>query len=264
MQTTPISWTDFKILAGKQVALDGAYIYRGQRDASWKLATSLHRTGIIRNPQEGQAYINVILPQVLDPVSAWSNRNWDLTSPLGLAEFLAFLQHNGFPTPLLDWTHSPYIAAYFAFESINHFAPQNDAVAVYALNEKLWRERHPRTGYADVATTEPLLANITPRQFGNHKLALQQGCFTFTNVPEIEPFIEAEEAVHSCTFLEKYVLDIDDRPHAMRELSLMGTSAIQLDPCIESVCKKALEDIIRLQPVSRPRIPVPPAALPKA
>jgi hypothetical protein len=30
-------------------------------------------------------------------------------------EYLAHLRHRGFPSPLLDWTRSLYVAAYFAF-----------------------------------------------------------------------------------------------------------------------------------------------------
>lgn len=32
-------------------------------------------------------------------------------------EFMTYLRHNNFPSPLLDWTRSPYIAAFYAFNS---------------------------------------------------------------------------------------------------------------------------------------------------
>ena len=45
-------------------------------------------------------------------------------------EYLAYLRHHGSPSPLLDWTASPYVAAFFAFDS-----PPREAkrVCVYAL-----------------------------------------------------------------------------------------------------------------------------------
>src|SRR5690606_8186983 len=99
----------------------GSFIYRGQSDSRWTLISSLMRSDLVWSRQDFETYFNFVLPQVKEKIQAWEGRDWDLSNQFGLAEFVAYLQHNGFPTPLLDWTFSPYIAAYFAFEGVNHF-----------------------------------------------------------------------------------------------------------------------------------------------
>ena len=52
-------------------------------------------------------------------------------APLGVAlELLA--RHHGLPSAILDWTMSPYIAAFFAFQGA--IAAHAKAIAVWALN----------------------------------------------------------------------------------------------------------------------------------
>jgi hypothetical protein len=204
----------------------------------------------VQSIQDLKSYADFVLPHVHEAVEAWVGRGWTLTDPLGLAEFLAFLQHNGFPTPLLDWTYSPYVAAYFAFESVNHFEPQTDRVAIYVLNQQAWGSAHDQV--YDFADTSAHVSVLRPRIVGNHKLAVQQGCFTWSNVVDIEGYIKSHETEER-RFLTKYTLDVRERPRVMRELSLMGMSAVQLMPSVEAVCKKALEDLIGLHPVGTPK-----------
>ena len=245
-----ITWKDYKELVSSHIENGNEFIYRGQRDSKWPLKPSLLRTEFVKSHEDFKQYFNSVIPLVQDPVEAWLGKEWDLSSQLGLAEFLAFLQHNGFPTPLLDWSYSPYVAAYFAFESINHFFPQNDKVAIYTFNQLSWRKKYKQE--YDITHDKNHVSILNPRAIGNHKLALQQGCFTFTNVINIEEHIKEHEEKEG-EFLNTYHLDVKERPKVIKELSLMGVSPIQLIPSIESVCKKALDDLIGLHPVGSPQ-----------
>ena len=245
-----VTWTEYKAKASQDLDSYGAYIYRGQRLASWGLTSTVHRTALVRSIPDITGYVNYMVPRVHDAIEAWTGRNWDLSKPMALAEFLAFLQHNGFPTPLLDWTASPYIAAYFAFEAVNHFAPQQENVSVYSFNQLTWSSKFKQV--YDVADVTPHVSVLRPRTVGNHKLSLQQGWFTWSNVSDIEAHIRLNESSDQA-FLRKYELKVSERPRVMRELDLMGISALQLMPSVEAVCKKALEDLIGLHPVEPPR-----------
>jgi hypothetical protein len=114
------SWEDFTTVttrAFRAPPLEPAFLFRGQADASWDLIPHftrlVGRAGIDRKHAHEleqlalksfrlQAHLYVPPAMGFDPrklVSAW-----------------AVMQHYGVPTRLLDWSASPFVAAYFAVE----------------------------------------------------------------------------------------------------------------------------------------------------
>ena len=47
-----------------------------------------------------------------------------------LYRYLIYLRHHGYPSPLLDWTASAYVAAFFAFDSMPGTA---ESISIYAM-----------------------------------------------------------------------------------------------------------------------------------
>lgn len=144
------SWDEFVSVAR---ALDG-WAFRGQRDADWKLFSSLARHLHDFVPDEAcweereARAIRIFRRKAHNYVSDLRILDDDLRC-------LALMQHHGAPTRLLDFTKSPYVAAFFALENAT-----GDA-AVFALNTPVLWNAAP--------TNLPALTpdKIDPRETGN-------------------------------------------------------------------------------------------------
>lgn len=248
-----VSWEEYKLLISGHIKDGVKLVYRGQSNSSWKLQTTIHRTKLITNLESFTYYFENVLPTVQESVEAWDGTRRDLTNNNDMAEFVAFLQHNGYPTPLLDWTDSPYVAAYFAFNAIDPFNVDNESAAIYSFDELKWLTKYEQI--YDYKSNKYHVSSLRPSYRGNHKQMLQQGLFMYTNCDDIEEYIMNFESEPG-EYLNKYELDISERPKIMNDLSLMGVSALQLTPSIEAVCKNSFEKLaMNFQVSKRDAIP---------
>lgn len=122
-------------------------LFRGHSDTAWQLTTTLERSGGSPKFTDYYRSIQAVKPQI----EAYTENRWEILefpkfrelacnsdasfSLLGDMpgyDFMAYLRHHGFPSPLLDWSRSPMIAAFFAFRDKGS---TGDSVAVYAYRE---------------------------------------------------------------------------------------------------------------------------------
>jgi len=103
-------------------SLEGSWCFRGQRDATWLLTTSLDRAVRVEHQSEHSSgyYHLPRRPIESDYLFRFKQQaqNWNAHVPQrdDLCSWLAIMQHYGVPTRLLDFTLSPYVATYFAVE----------------------------------------------------------------------------------------------------------------------------------------------------
>jgi len=131
---------------GEVYKMDNRILFRGQADSEWPLQTTLERATHKR--LHVLQYLNHATRGVKE-IESFTGNNWH-TKPfpemekeinekqdtfrvcLPSYDYLVYLRHHGFPSPLLDWTESPYIAAFFAFsESV-----KSKRVAIYCYIER--------------------------------------------------------------------------------------------------------------------------------
>jgi hypothetical protein len=103
------------------------YIFRGQEDNVWRLRSSFHRTG----RADLDRYLVEDIQDLQKMFSALTQHTFNLSDPLHYAAFINLAQHHGYPTPMLDWTWSPYVAAFFLRSVVPELAKVVGAKSVY-------------------------------------------------------------------------------------------------------------------------------------
>lgn len=227
-----MSWNKFKDYVGK-ISKSG-YLYRGQQQP-WALCSSFHRSGRYRISE----FTSKDVRQLHQRLSAITNHFFDLNVPEQNGAFFNLLQHHGYPTPLLDWSYSPYVAAFFAFRDRPIGFKGKGPVRIYLFNNREWQKR-----YRQIQNLDPAFPHLSVMEFisiDNPRLVPQQAVTTVTNIHDIEAYLLEKEEETGVRFLDAIDIPAKAREEAMTELRFMGITAGSMFPSIDGVCEELRE-----------------------
>lgn len=226
-----VSWDDFKEII-KSVEYRKV-AFRGQKDI-WPLRTSFHRT----NRCDVIEYSFTDIPMLHRHLSSLTNHYFDLKDSQHYGAFFNLLQHHGYPTPLLDWTYSPFVSAFFAFHQISKSEVDSGEIGrkarIFALDIDNWKKDYAQ--YSSILDCRPHLSVGEYLAIDNTRSLPQQAITTLTNIFDIEGYLKSRgESTQKC-YLRAYDISIKETPAIMRELSMMGITYGSLFPGLDGAC----------------------------
>ena len=208
------------------------WIYRGQADATWPLIPKAGRCEYF-DPSWEEKHRDEpqIPPRDLGRFSAWRDEAiaYSQSIPEGDLECLAYAQHYGLATRLLDWSRNPLVALYFAAETDHD---TDGAVYCYLPWDLV---DNARTKPGEI----PRVAGYDPRPFDRRILA-QAAAFTIHPRPQNplapgKPHPEAEQIAPDGVDLVRFIVRSEPKAMILRQLSALCIDRKHLFPDLEGL-----------------------------
>lgn len=219
------------------------WVYRGQANPQWVLETSYSR--FFRNninPQDNTFSLDIfnsLLTQFTRRISEASGTDYE---SYNLVRQMSLAQHYGIPTPLLDWTYSPFIAVYFAVSNGFFRGEDNVCFNIYALDINLYLTKdfqEDTLSRVNSNNGKPFEFIDTNRYF-SRRIANQIGCFTFQNfIDGLEKWLDRNSNI-SPELRTFTVTDI--KAKIIRELELMGIRGSSLFDGFEYIARDVVNE----------------------
>jgi hypothetical protein len=229
------------------------FVFRGHRDESWRINTTYARHTSTPH-RSWDTYIDDMLSHFIVNALSIGSIPFPKTDRRSRLEYG---RHYGVPTPLIDFSWSPYVALFFAFNGV-HFrhdaSPSNGAL--YALNVSLlaqgWAQlvgapsaydefRWEKANMFEHGYPEGELKFMTFPASWNQRMQRQLGCFVYDTLdhrqshlgPDFEGFVESiKEATSSDgkrhPTLTKFIVPHSEAKNVFSRLELMNITATKL------------------------------------
>lgn len=255
------SWKYFSDFVYQEMLDYETYIWRGHRCDNWGLESTLDR--LINKAKVAKTkrwdFRRLHLVQFQHAVRG--RRGSNPPAMTNENEWWALGQHHGLATPLLDWTTSPFVAAYFAY--INQGENQTRNRAIYAIHKPTIetrvkeliqiKEAENKQEKADIAAgkkqagilsgflldapVKPQVEFIRPLSDENQRLVNQGGLFT--RAPDEKPLDSwvTENGIGKGYTLIKIILPNKDRTECLKTLNRMNINHLTLFPDLYGASK---------------------------
>jgi len=233
-------------------------LFRGHSDAEWLLYTTLERY-LGKSSFSMFNYYRTI-HAAKHRVEAFTDKQWHIPSVKKYSEwlkdydpfetgrflaydFMAYLRHHGYPSPLLDWTTSPFVAAFFAFRDL---LSKSKFVAVFAYLEYIGKGKSSKS-------SESCIRTLGPYVHSHKRHFLQQNQYTLcVALDEPGPCYESHQVAFNRNhededqdLLRKFIIPATERVKALRKLDSYNINAYSLLGSEESLMETiALRELV--------------------
>ncbi|MGA2172355.1 MAG: FRG domain-containing protein [Sedimentisphaerales bacterium] len=223
-------------------------LFRGVDNSEYHLESTLDRIQKGMSLSDYYRIMNIVHMQI----ASCTGKKWDMEKELPMlcdfrvkaCEFMVYLRHNGFPSPLLDWSRSPYIAAYFSFRDLSLRGKLRKHVSIFMYREFMGVGK-------STFPAKPHIISVGPSIITDPKHYLQQSEYTlclrnmsvikavgdvekeciFADYGDVTPFLtnDGDGPVWECQdVVVKYNIPISEQQKVLRKLDSMNITAYSL------------------------------------